>query len=126
MVDHRQKLGALGETLAANYLQSKGLILVERRWRCRYGEIDLVMLDGAALVIVEVRTRRGTDRGSPEESLTPQKRRRLMLVASIYLQGRALAGSPWSGPWRLDVVAVVLDRSGRLARISHIEWAVEE
>ena len=82
----RKKLGDLGERLASEKLAAEGYKIIEANWRCRYGEFDLVAWQGKCLVFVEVRTRRGDQSGSPEESLTPRKLRTLHLLGDLYLQ----------------------------------------
>src|SRR5690606_10776232 len=76
--DQRRSLGRWGENLAANHLAAEGLTIIERNWRCRDGEIDLVARDGETFVFVEVKTRRGRDFGAPEEALTPRKAQKLL------------------------------------------------
>jgi len=115
----RRGLGRHGEELAARHLEDKGYQIVTRNWRCRAGEIDLVVRDGDALAFVEVRTRRGKAFGSPEESITPAKQARLATLAETYIQEEA-----WPGNWRIDVVAVEMDARGRLLRIDHYDNAV--
>ncbi len=121
MTTARQGLGARGEELAAAELQRQGYLIHTRRWRCRFGEIDLVTEDAGALVFVEVRTRRGDAFGSPEESVTAAKQARMIAAAQQYVQDHG-----WTGAWRIDVVAVALDRAGRLQRISVLKNAVGE
>lgn len=76
----------MAEALAAEYLQQKGLKLLSRNYRCRFGEIDLIMQDGATLVFVEVRMRSNRHFGSAAESITQTKQRKLMITAQHYLQ----------------------------------------
>lgn len=121
-MDKRKVLGEFGEEAAASYLARRGHRIVERRWRCARGEIDLVTRDGEALVFVEVRTRRGAAAGAAEESVGPAKRARLARLAYAYL---AAAGGV-DQPWRIDVVAVAVDYGGRVTGITHIPHAVEE
>jgi putative endonuclease len=116
----RQKLGAWGEQMAARHLEAKGYEIVARNWRCRRGEIDLVAQAGAVVVFVEVKTRRGRALGLPEEGLTPHKSRRLVELAQLYLAQQNLEDVEW----RLDLVAVELDSSGKLLRCEHIANAV--
>jgi putative endonuclease len=123
MQDRRKKLGDFGESAALAHLMRRGCVEVARKWRCPAGEIDLLIRDGATLVFVEVRTRRGSVSGAAEESIGPAKRARLIALAYAYL---AAAGLPDDTPWRIDVVAVDVDRSGRVARLDHIPHAVEE
>lgn len=99
-------LGRRGEDLALRHLESHGLRLLERNYRCRGGEIDLVLLDGATLVLVEVRARSSADYGGAAASVGMRKRRRFILAARHLVltrpEYRKLAA-------RFDVVA--LDRS---------------
>ena len=97
-------LGRAGEEAAARYLTSQGLRIVERNWRCRLGEIDIVASDGDTLVICEVKTRT-TDRfGTPLAAVTPTKVRRLRRLAGLWLE--AHADRPKRV--RLDVVGILL------------------
>ena len=75
MPSARSRLGAQGERIAAAHLETCGLVVSERNYRTRYGEIDLIARDGEQIVFTEVRTRRSTAYGTPEESLTPRSRR---------------------------------------------------
>lgn len=77
--------GQDAEDLAAAYLQQRGLELVARNYRCRFGEIDLIARDGATVVFVEVRMRTRGDFGSAAESIGSAKRRRLLAAARQYL-----------------------------------------
>lgn len=77
--------GAQAEQLAAGYLQRRGLSLVQRNYRCRYGEIDLIMRDGASLVFVEVRLRSRGDYGGAAASIDGAKQGRLLRTAQHYL-----------------------------------------
>jgi putative endonuclease len=123
MSDLRKKLGDFGEQVALAHLTRQGYRLVARQWRCPAGEIDLLMRDGATLVFVEVRTRRGDSAGVAAESVGPTKRARLSALAYTYLEQ---AGAQPDAPWRIDVVAVSVERSGRVGQVRHIRDAVEE
>jgi len=117
----RRALGAFGERLAAAHLEAKGYRIRARNFRCREGEIDIVAEDGDCLVFVEVRTRRGDAFGTPAESVTVAKERRLLTVARAYLQEHP--DVPVNQ--RIDVVAVELSR-GRLLAVQHIEGAIAD
>lgn len=117
--DDRRGLGRRGEELAAQHLQGKGFDIVARNWRCEMGELDLVARDGECLVLVEVRTRRGRSLGTPEESITPAKQTRLIDLSEAYVQE-----SGWPGDWRIDVVAIEMDRRGRVLRVDQYENAI--
>ena len=94
-------LGQTAESRAAAFLKAQGLTLVARNWRCRFGEIDLVMQDGATLVFVEVRLRSRSDFGGAAASVTPAKQKKLLAAARQYLA--SLRTLP---PCRFDVVAL--------------------
>lgn len=94
MSDGRKTTGSQGEAQAAEYLLGLGYTILQTNWRCRRGELDIIAQDGATLVFVEVRTRSSARLGSPEESVTVAKQRRLAELAQIYLQFREAAGKP--------------------------------
>lgn len=97
----RIEQGTLGEDTACCYLQAQGLILLTRNYRCRLGELDLIMRDGASVVFVEVRSRTSTRFAHPAETVTRPKQRRLIRAAAHYLQKSRL-----DAPCRFDVVAI--------------------
>ncbi|MDC8757925.1 YraN family protein [Janthinobacterium fluminis] len=97
----KQRLGRAGEDAALAHLLAHGLTLVERNFRCKGGEIDLIMRERGGLVFVEVRQRGGASHGGAAASITPAKRRRLVVAAQVYLL--RLATLP---PCRFDVVAI--------------------
>ncbi|WP_260487721.1 YraN family protein [Dietzia sp. B32] len=104
-VDPRRRTGRLGEDHAAGLMEARGGVVISRNWRCRAGELDLVVLDAAGrLRFVEVRARTSTRFGTPAESVTAEKRRRLRRLAAHWL-------SENPGRWRqvcFDVVGVDL------------------
>lgn len=114
----RNELGAHGERIAAAYLTSAGLRVLERNWRCREGELDIVARDGDALVFCEVKTRRGVGFGSPAEAVTPSKQRRLRTLAHRWLA----AHDEHAPELRFDVVGVLV-RSSRPALVTHLRSA---
>lgn len=83
----RQQTGSEGEARAAAHLEAAGLVVVERNWRCRSGELDIVARDSSgALVFVEVRSRASAAFGGAAASITPSKQLRLMRAAELYRQ----------------------------------------
>jgi len=118
----RQGLGRTGERLAAEALMSKGYRILERNFRCRQGEIDLVAEDEQDIIFVEVKARRGVSFGLPEDALTMRKRRKLVEVASYYLDLHTCSDRSW----RIDVVAVQFSSSGKLEEIRIYEHAVTD
>jgi putative endonuclease len=120
MAKTRVTLGRRGEALAAEKLTALGYAIVGRNYRCPAGEIDLIARRDGAWVFVEVRTRRGTTYGTPEQSITARKRAHMLAAAQAYLAEHQLA----EVDWQLDVVAVELSPRGELLRIAVIENAV--
>ncbi|RME63126.1 MAG: YraN family protein [Caldilineae bacterium] len=129
-MDRRRAVGRAGEDLAVEALEAAGLRIIQRNWRCAAGELDVVaeelgpdFVTGAPaapwLVFVEVRTRRGFSRGNALDAFPPAKQAKLREVAAQYVQEVG-----WTGPWRIDAVAVQLDAQGRLLDIQHIRHAV--
>ncbi|MEZ3161278.1 YraN family protein [Microbacterium sp. BWT-B31] len=111
-------LGRAGEDRAARHLESRGYTVLERNWRTREGEIDLVALDDRALVVVEVKTRRSDGFGDPLEAVDERKRRRLWRLAMAWIaahpdlaQGRRL---------RLDAIGLT-GPDPATARLEHLE-----
>ncbi len=99
---HRQKLGKQAEDLASRELAARGYQILQRRFRTRWGEIDIIARDGETLVFVEVRARAGEDYGSAEESITARKEWRMTRMAEAYLFDQRLG----EVDCRFDVVAV--------------------
>ena len=120
MTTPRQALGQAGEEMAARHLEAQGYRIIARNYRCPVGEMDIVAQEGERWAFVEVRTRRGRSHGTPEESITPAKQRKLIEVASTYLQEKGLHDVDW----RIDVVAIELSFDGRPPRVNLIRSAV--
>ncbi len=118
----RRDVGILGEKLAKDFLKKRGYRIIETNYRCPEGEIDIVARHKDFLVFVEVRTKTSREFGSPEESITPAKREKLRTTAAQYQQSHD--NLPPS--WRIDVVAVELNRDGKPSRMELIENAVGE
>lgn len=98
-------LGRSGEWVAADFLEDKGIRVIDSNWRCPGGEIDIVALDGAELVIVEVKTRRSRRYGDPLEALTRAKLLRLRTLAVLW----ARAHQHIIGTIRIDAVGIIMD-----------------
>jgi putative endonuclease len=111
----KDAVGRHGEDVAARYVQDAGWRVLDRNWRGTDGELDLVALDGGALVTVEVKTRSGTGFGHPAEAVTPRKVARLRRLTAQWVAAHDVR--PRS--IRIDVIAVVLPRSGA-AQVEHL------
>jgi len=123
--DPRRGLGALGEQLAAQHLVRAGYSIVERNWRCRLGELDIVAADPAALVFCEVKTRVVGGRTGPVgplDAIGPTKRRRLRLLAREWLRART-CDPPRRPALRFDAIGVTVSRGGELVALDHVENA---
>jgi putative endonuclease len=111
----RAALGAYGERLAVRALESSGLSVLDRNWRCPVGEIDIVAGCADLLVVCEVKTRRGDRYGSPLDAITAEKADRLYRLGAAW----AVANCRPYRRLRVDVIAVRLSRGSR--RVEHVE-----
>ncbi|MEY8017214.1 YraN family protein [Mycobacterium servetii] len=113
----RVELGAMGEALAVDHLTRMGFRIVDRNWRCRYGELDVIAADDAAraVVFVEVKTRTGDGYGGLPNAVTPGKVRRLRRLAGLWLAGQDVR---WAAV-RIDVIGVRVGRH-RTPEITHL------
>jgi putative endonuclease len=100
---HKQALGAHGEAIAARHLVQRGMVVLDRNWRCPDGEIDLVLRDGRVLVVCEVKTRRSTAYGTPLEAVTATKAARLRRLAAQWVAAHDLRVADV----RIDLVGIV-------------------
>ena len=110
----KKELGDRGEDIAAKYLQQQGYRIVQRNYRSRYGEVDIICAQQGILVFVEVKTRTSNAFGFPEESITPTKQAHIRKVALDYLDGYSQAFTEI----RFDVVGILLE--GGEPRINHL------
>ena len=119
---YRRNTGILGEKLAQALLKKRGYRILETNYRCRRGEIDIIAKHRDFLVFIEVRSKKSLEFGTPEESITPGKKRRIKAAASHYQQTH----EKLPPQWRIDVVVMELDPEGKLTRAELIENAVGE
>ncbi len=118
----RKGFGRWAEDLAARHLQTLGYVILARNYWCEAGEADIVAQDGDALVVVEVRARRSAAFGTPAESVTPAKARRLLVV----LEAWRLAHPDAPPASRIDFVGVTLPAGARAPAVELIRNAVED
>lgn len=111
-------LGRRGEEVAARYLRERGITLLDRNWRCREGELDIIGTDGTTLMVYEVKTRSGLGYGLPAESITRDKIARIRRLTSQWLSVHHVR---WC-PIRFDVISV-LWRPGEPPEVRHIPGA---
>ena len=127
--NHRRTLGRLGEELAADHLRRLGFAILERNARTRAGEIDIVACDGDTLVFAEVKTRRISSRRQPIRedqqpliALRARQRTRLRRLAIAWLS-TSQRSRPFAADIRFDAIGVLVDGTGTLRRLEHIEGA---
>lgn len=111
-------LGVYGESLASSILNDKGYEIVDRNYRYGHGEIDIIAVKDDILVFIEVKTRRNTQFGEPEEAITYSKQKQLRKIANAYLYEKNITDMDC----RFDVVAILLEE-GATPLINHIENA---
>lgn len=116
MEDVRRARGSFGESVAARLFLDKGFLVLERGWRTRFGEVDLIVRDGRGIRFVEVKTRASAEFGPPEEAVTRRKLRTIARVAEAYLEKCG-----WQHlPRQIDVVAIRTDTLGA-PQVTHLE-----
>ncbi|WP_205474226.1 YraN family protein [Nocardioides sp. SYSU D00038] len=111
----RRALGAYGETIAARHLVERGMVVLDRNWRCTAGELDLVLRDGDVLVVCEVKTRRSTAAGTPHQAVDEVKLARLQRLAALWMEQHGVR----CDHVRIDLVAVVRPPRGA-ALVDHV------
>ena len=116
MAAHNE-LGIWGEQCAEEYLRRKGYVILERDWKSGHRDLDIIALDGAVLVFVEVKTRRNRMFTDPETAVDYRKIRNIKLAANHYIKYRR-----YDGDCRFDIVSVI-GQNGQLEEIDHIEEA---
>ena len=120
--DPRHRLGQLGEQLAADHLSRRGFEIVERNYRTRWGELDIVAFDGATLVFCEVKTRRlDSSAQSPFDAIRGGKRSQVRKMAGRWLCERT--DRRYAEALRFDAIGVTVDPAGRLLSLEHLEGA---
>ena len=106
--NRRRQIGQLGEEMAAEFVTTLGWRVLDRNWRTRYGELDLIAADGATLVVVEVKTRASAVYTDPVAAITPAKLRRMRLLTRQWLAAQP-PGAAWWEVIRFDAISVQLD-----------------
>jgi putative endonuclease len=119
--DPRHQLGRLGERLAAEHLERLGFEVIDRNYRTRHGELDLVAFDSSLLVFCEVKTRRSARGVGPWDKLGEEKRGQVRRMGVAWLTDRP--GRPYAAELRFDAIGVTFDPAGRLLALDHLEGA---
>jgi putative endonuclease len=118
---NKKSVGDLGESIAGNLLKKKGYKIVQRNYRCKHGEIDIVAEIKRTLVFVEVRTKSSLEFGTPEESVTAGKKKKIVSSVFDYLNDHKCL----SRIWRIDFIGIELSGDGSIKRVNHIENAIQ-
>lgn len=116
MKTEKQETGIHGEEIAAEYLIGKGYRILEKNWQCGHLEVDIIALTEKHLVIVEVKTRKSTTMGEPEEFVNLQKQRHLIKAAGIYIERTGITQEV-----RFDIISVVIKEG--IESVKHLESA---
>lgn len=107
MLDRRRLLGQSGEAIASKHVKKNGYKIVEKNFRCRFGEIDIIARDGSCLVFIEVKTRTSDRFGPPAASVDSRKQRQICRVTNFYLTKHNIEDCDI----RFDVVAITLTKN---------------
>ena len=121
MPDSRKELGAKGEKLAVKFLKRKRYKIIQRNYRCKLGEIDIIAERNSTLVFVEVKTRQTAEFGPPQYAITAAKRHQISKAALSYIREKNLTGKSC----RFDVIAITFSSDSRKPIIEHIGNAFE-
>jgi putative endonuclease len=118
--DARHALGQLGEQLAADHLVRRGFRIVDRNYRTRHGELDIIAFNGRTMVFCEVKTRRlGPGSGNPFDAIHSNKRSRVRRMAARWLA--EASDRPYADALRFDAIGVTFDLAGRFVGLEHLE-----
>src|SRR5690242_17148263 len=126
MPDPRRAIGALGERLAADHLRRAGYRIVERNYRTRYGELDIVADCDDCIVFCEVKTRVVGRANGPTalDTIGTDKRRRVRaMAAQWHSERRSTVSQPWRAEMRFDAIGIDISPTGRLLSLQHLEDA---
>jgi len=117
MKNYRQKLGIMGEKMAAEYLKKKGYQIIDKNFRTREGEIDLIAEKNKELIFIEVKTRTSLTYGFPEEAVDSKKQQKIFTVINRYLENRGLNPTKW----HLEIITLFFDRKKHRLSWRHLK-----
>lgn len=121
MKSFNKDIGALGEELSENYLKNLGYKILQKNFRCKCGEIDLIAVNKGYICFIEVKTRYGTTYGIPAESVSSSKQHKIYRTAELYIIKKNIINKNF----RFDVIEVLLNTSNNDFLINHIEDAFQ-
>lgn len=114
-------IGALGENISENYLKNLGYRILDKNFRCKCGEIDLIAINKGYICFVEVKTRYGINYGTPAESVTSSKQKKIYKTAQVYILMKNIIDYNF----RFDVIEVLLNSNNNDFLVNHIEDAFQ-
>ncbi|MFH1367057.1 MAG: YraN family protein [Patescibacteria group bacterium] len=117
MKNYRQKLGATGERIAAEYLKEKGYLIKDRNFRVREGEIDLIAEKNYEYIFIEVKTRTSPKFGPPEESVNLKKQEKYAAVIEKYLEKNRLKNALW----HCEIISLMIDKKQNTICLRHFK-----
>jgi putative endonuclease len=121
--DRRRQIGAIGEQLAAEHMTRRGFEILDRNFRTRWGELDIVAANHQTLVFIEVKTLQSAPGGrDPLEAINPRKRAKVRRMAGQWLAERT-GQRPRVANLRFDAIGILLDRDHQLVQLEHLEGA---
>jgi len=109
-------VGKSGENIAQEYLEKKGYNVIDRNYRTKYGEIDLIVKKDGILIFVEVRSKTGEQFGTPEDTINRIKVRKIQRNAIAYA-----ARKKWQGQYKIDAICIILNQDNSVKRLDHYE-----
>jgi|SRR3989338_4882240 len=115
-MDSRISLGKLGEKYAKRYLWWRGYRVLTQNYRRRAGEVDLICQKSGIIIFVEVKTRRNTEAGWPEEAVTPEKIRKIAVAGQLYLLENKINAN-----WQIDVISIFLNEKNKPMEMKHFK-----
>ena len=107
MENLNKEIGNFGEDTASKYLEESGYVILDRNFRCRSGEIDIIARDGDYIVFIEVKTRRGSFYGTPGEAVNELKQHKIIRVSEAYIMKKKL----FNCDFRFDVIEIIVDKA---------------
>ena len=121
MKTFNKDIGALGENISENYLKNLGYRILDKNFRCKCGEIDLIAINKGYICFVEVKTRYGINYGTPAESVTSSKKKKIYKTAQVYILMKNIINFNF----RFDVIEVLLNSTNNDFLVNHIEDAFQ-
>ena len=114
----RNKLGPIGEQIAATFLERKGFLIVKKNYLKKWGEIDVIAEKAHKIHFVEVKTVSCENFYRPEENVSPRKLKRIARAIQIYMAQKRVS---YETDWQTDIITVILDKTNRTAKVNMLE-----